>query len=205
MACRILIALVLIFSFAAQGRAFTLFSFTGDAQQRIVVERELPAYTWCTASQHPDYNEITQWYTGWKSMFRADLLAMPAIREQFNLALDMMNQILSGNLPPPCARRDASIPPVEPYLRKPELLTARVASPGLTVPVSFTELIERRAIDMGIPFMPVPNKYREGKPVFRFGPFLIYVDMNVIFMQQQMNQWIPVSLEQLVSTAMHSG
>ena len=28
----------------------------------------------------PDYNEVTKWYTGWKSMFSSELLAAPPIK-----------------------------------------------------------------------------------------------------------------------------
>ena len=35
-------------------------------------------YTWLTHS--PNYEEVTKWYTGWKSMLPASLLAHPIIK-----------------------------------------------------------------------------------------------------------------------------
>lgn len=34
--------------------------------------------TWL--SSNPNYDEVTKWYTGWKSMLSEQLLAMPAIK-----------------------------------------------------------------------------------------------------------------------------
>lgn len=35
-------------------------------------------YTWLT--HNPNYEEVTKWYTGWKSMLPASLLAHPIIK-----------------------------------------------------------------------------------------------------------------------------
>lgn len=42
----------------------------------------------------PDYSEISQWYSGWKSMFPTELLNDIDIVTPFNIALDLMNNIL---------------------------------------------------------------------------------------------------------------
>lgn len=38
-------------------------------------------YTWLT--HNPNYEEVTKWYTGWKSMLPASLLAHPIIKGTF--------------------------------------------------------------------------------------------------------------------------
>ena len=48
----------------------------------------------------PNYDEVTKWYIGWKSMFSEDLLANATIKAQFNRALDIMNHAVTGTLQP---------------------------------------------------------------------------------------------------------
>ncbi|KAI3920974.1 hypothetical protein MKW92_029734 [Papaver armeniacum] len=48
---------------------------------------------------NPDFEEITQWYVGWKEIFAAEaaeLLANDWIRHQLDIGLDMMNQAVEG-------------------------------------------------------------------------------------------------------------
>ncbi|KAK3740880.1 hypothetical protein QZH41_003480 [Actinostola sp. cb2023] len=49
--------------------------------------------TWLT--NNPNYDEITKWYKGWKTMFSDELLNNQVIKAQFNRALDIMNQAVS--------------------------------------------------------------------------------------------------------------
>lgn len=46
----------------------------------------------------PNYEEITKWYLGWKSMFSDQVLAHPSVKDKFNEALDMMNRAVSSNV-----------------------------------------------------------------------------------------------------------
>ena len=55
-------------------------------------------HSWITSA--PNYDEITKWYTGWKSMFPEALLNDGAIKEQFNRALDTMNRAVCGHYQP---------------------------------------------------------------------------------------------------------
>ncbi|KFD61936.1 hypothetical protein M514_07688 [Trichuris suis] len=161
-------------------------------------------HMWLTCPQ-PNLSEISNWYTGWKSLFNEDLLSFSSIRDQFTFGLNLMNSALSGQL-----KRDNFIPmPIRPprhpveYMQPPHYVNNLFPSPhqGVSMPSSFKDIVERRAAELGIVFLPVPNRYREGKPVYRFGQRFIYIDRNVIFMQQSFDQWIPVSLEQVVSSA----
>ena len=51
-------------------------------------------YRWLRAS--PNFDEVTRWYLGWKALLPADLLASERVRQQLNVALDMMNQAVEG-------------------------------------------------------------------------------------------------------------
>lgn len=54
--------------------------------------------TWL--SNMPNYEEVTNWYLGWKSQFPEEFLAHPFIKEQFSRALDIMNRAASGHFQP---------------------------------------------------------------------------------------------------------
>ena len=49
-------------------------------------------------SNSPNYEEITKWYLGWKSMFSDQVLAHPSVKDKFNEALDIMNRAVSSNV-----------------------------------------------------------------------------------------------------------
>lgn len=49
-------------------------------------------------SNSPNYEEITKWYLGWKSIFSDVLLTQPLIKEKFNEALDIMNRAVSSGM-----------------------------------------------------------------------------------------------------------
>lgn len=62
-------------------------------------------------SARPDYDEVTRWFLGWKGLFPEELLAHEKVRRGFNLALDLMNQALAGQMGP---MADAGVPPPPP-------------------------------------------------------------------------------------------
>ncbi|KAK7243091.1 hypothetical protein RIF29_37876 [Crotalaria pallida] len=51
-------------------------------------------YHWLCSS--PNFEEVTNWYKGWKEIIPNELLATESIRYQLNRALDMMNQAVEG-------------------------------------------------------------------------------------------------------------
>jgi tuftelin-interacting protein 11 len=76
----------------------------------------------------------------------------------------------------------------------------RVQQTANTIPQSFKELIEKKAGENNILFMPIPNRTQEAKQVYRFGKVSIYIDRRVVFMFTG-EQWIPVSLNTLLERA----
>lgn len=49
--------------------------------------------TWLNLN--PNYAEVTDWYSGWKTMLSEDLLAQPTIKEHFQKALVIMNRAVN--------------------------------------------------------------------------------------------------------------
>jgi tuftelin-interacting protein 11 len=65
---------------------------------------------------------------------------------------------------------------------------------------SFKELVEQRAAERGVAFIPQANKFREGKPVFWFGNISVYIDRNVVFaLDLATNIWSPIGIDHLMA------
>ncbi|XP_029961238.1 tuftelin-interacting protein 11 [Salarias fasciatus] len=163
-------------------------------------------------SNSPNYEEITKWYLGWKNMFSDVLLAQPLIKEKFNEALDIMNRAVSsgmGGYMQPGARENIA------YLtqterrkdfqyeamqerREAESVGHRGVSAG--VPTNFKDLIQTKAEENNIVFMPIVAKRHEGKQLYTFGRIVIYIDRGVVFVQGE-KTWVPTSLQSLIDMA----
>ncbi|PSN55670.1 Tuftelin-interacting protein 11 [Blattella germanica] len=165
----------------------------------------------------PNYDEITNWYRGWKGMVSESLLTQPAVKEQFRKALDLMNRAVSApgqslahqpgavesvsyltNLeqtssvtPPPAQRARES---------RFELLAEAVRTAS-QIPQGFKELIQKRCEERGIVFVPLANRYREGKQIYRCGKVQIYIDRSVVFVCDSGNVWNPTSLNSMLDMA----
>jgi len=50
-------------------------------------------YSWL--SSNPDFEEVSKWYTGWKSLLAPGLMAQPAMRTLMSRGLDIMNQAVT--------------------------------------------------------------------------------------------------------------
>ncbi|XP_014665360.1 PREDICTED: tuftelin-interacting protein 11-like [Priapulus caudatus] len=163
-------------------------------------------------NSNPNYEEVTKWYMGWKRMFSERLLNDPIIKENINRALDIMNRsVTSPGLAAyqPGARENIA------YLYQTEKLEANASGKKKTeyeaimsssslsssvAPSSFRDIVERRAEESGILMMPIPNKTQEGKPVYRFGNVQMYIDKNVLFVNED-GRWGPRSLSRLIELA----
>ncbi|XP_014778583.1 tuftelin-interacting protein 11 [Octopus bimaculoides] len=178
--------------------------------------------TWL--SNMPNYEEVTNWYLGWKSQFPEEFLNHAYVKDQFNRALDIMNRAATGYFqpgakenmayfahnerrqmgtisappPPPPSAVLNMIPPTSGVSHHPPPDYDRNPS----YPSSFKELVEKMAIDHNLVFIPIPGKSHEGKQVYRFGSVVMYLDRNVIFMFDSQS-WIPVSLNTLIDRGKH--
>uniref|UniRef100_A0A0D9Y1B9 G-patch domain-containing protein n=1 Tax=Leersia perrieri TaxID=77586 RepID=A0A0D9Y1B9_9ORYZ len=165
-------------------------------------------YHWL-CSPNPDFNEIMNWYKGWKGLFPPELLANERIRMLLTAGLDMMNQAAEGlEVVQPGARENVG------YLRateKRQFDAAQQASqyptyhavPGAAMAdLSFKESIQAYAMEQGLLFMPRVGKFYNGMPVYEFGTVSICIDSvkRLLYAQLQegIERWSAVSLTQLM-------
>ncbi|XP_067004991.2 tuftelin-interacting protein 11 [Anabrus simplex] len=162
----------------------------------------------------PNYDEITNWYVGWKGMVSENLLAQPAVKEQFRKALEVMNRAVTtpGQ---PLSQQPGAVESVS-YLTNIEQashaqrnkeresrfeLLAEAVLTARQIPQGFKELIQKRCEERGIVFVPLPNRYREGKQIYRCGKVQIYIDRSVIFVTENGTVWNPLSLNAVLDMA----
>ncbi|KRZ42247.1 Tuftelin-interacting protein 11, partial [Trichinella pseudospiralis] len=151
--------------------------------------------TWLLCPQ-PNYEEIQNWYSNWKSLFSEQLINLDGIRQQFNCALEIMNHALSGQL---------TTDTLPPHLRlhsapfSPNLAAAAAPPANMYLPINMKDILEQKAAEMSLFFLPLSNRFREGKPIYRFGTQTIYIDRNVIFSQESNGDWRPISLGELLT------
>ncbi|KAF3850889.1 hypothetical protein F7725_012661 [Dissostichus mawsoni] len=163
-------------------------------------------------SNSPNYEEITKWYLGWKTMFSDALLTQPLIKDKFNEALDIMNRAVSsgmgGYMQPGARENIAYLTQTErrkdfQYEAMQERRDAEsVAHRGISsgVPTNFKDLIQAKAEENNIVFMPLVAKRHEGKQLYTFGRIVIYIDRGVVFVQGE-KTWVPTSLQSLIDMA----
>ncbi|XP_072987699.1 septin and tuftelin-interacting protein 1 homolog 1 [Typha latifolia] len=167
-------------------------------------------YHWLCSN--PNFNEVMQWYMGWKGLFPPELLANERIRLLLSAGLDMMNQAVEGmEVVQPGARENVS------YLRATEKRqfeaqqqAAQYSSyqqpssvSGTGIPeMSFKESIQAFAMEQGLLFMPRVGKFYNGLPIYEFGSVSICIDSvkRLLYAQVQegIERWNAVSLTQLM-------
>ncbi|XP_078701272.1 tuftelin-interacting protein 11-like isoform X2 [Branchiostoma floridae x Branchiostoma belcheri] len=166
--------------------------------------------TWL--NNNPDYDQVTKWYLGWKSQFPEEMLNEPAVKDQFNRALEIMTRAVGGGgVVQPGARENVA------YLtsterrrefeaqaaaekRREERTPMEAARKAANVSMNFKDLIQAKAEENNLVFCPIPNKFYEAKAVYQFGTKTIYIDRGVVFVQGE-KTWVPVSLQNLIDMA----
>lgn len=157
-------------------------------------------YTWLSNS--PNYDEISRWYLGWKQMFSPKLISQASVQEGFKRALEMMNYAVSA----PSGifsykLLDFNLNKVSEESCKTS--EERLKSKSLIFEVNLTlkQLIEKKADEMSLLFLQIPNRYHESFQVYKFGKLSIYLDNHNNLFFNNNNIWDPISLTDLCTKA----
>ncbi|MCP9262121.1 hypothetical protein DINM_005413 [Dirofilaria immitis] len=148
--------------------------------------------------------EIVIWYNEWKSRFPVEISSLLVIQGRNPIILKATTEAWTC-CNETCSTRCSS------HKGNTATSTTSGTIPGVYNPappriqpppphLSFKDLVELRAREAGILFVPQLNKFREGKPVYWFGNVSIYIDRNVIFgFNIETQQWSPIGLDHLLS------
>ncbi|CAO1943387.1 unnamed protein product [Urochloa humidicola] len=166
-------------------------------------------YHWL-CSPNPDFNEIINWYKGWKGLFPPELLANERIRMLLTLGLDMMNRAAEGLevVQPGTTEnlgylRGTEKQPIDAAPKESRLPSCHgVLGTTITDDLSFKECIQAYAMEKGLLFMPRVGKFYNGMPVYEFGTVNICLDSvkRVVYAQlrEGPERWSVVSLRQVM-------
>ncbi|XP_070168890.1 septin interacting protein 1 [Polyergus mexicanus] len=158
----------------------------------------------------PNYDQIINWFMGWKSMLSDKLLAEPVIKDYFNKALDMIERAAntSQNHQPGVLEHISYLTNLErtqptmssmPSIAQPRM--ERFVEAGQTMAPNsknFKDIVQEKCEKRGILFMKIPNRYKEGKQVYKVGNIQAYVDGNLLFVCHNGTNWIPTPLNALL-------
>lgn len=162
-------------------------------------------YSWLNSGM-ANFNEISSWYQGWKSLIGDDFVNHSGIKEFLKKALMMMDHAvnLSGGMKTFISYYNpnaASVqePTVEPSYNIPP--PPPIPLPPTFDKLSFRQMVEMKAQENGALFMPIANRFQDGHQVFQFGQYFVYIDNQVLFQQKFVNGnrlWVPVRLQELI-------
>uniref|UniRef100_A0A1B6D3D3 G-patch domain-containing protein n=4 Tax=Clastoptera arizonana TaxID=38151 RepID=A0A1B6D3D3_9HEMI len=139
----------------------------------------------------PNYDQVTNWYTGWKGLMSEKLMSQPVIKEHFRSALDLMNRSVGGKV---------SQQSLQPETSRSQGM-AECLQTAAQIPQGFKDLIQKRCEERGIVWLPIPNRFREGKQIYRCGNLQVYIDRNVLFVCDSSGLWNPTSINKLMDIA----
>ncbi|TXG73663.1 hypothetical protein EZV62_002242 [Acer yangbiense] len=141
-------------------------------------------YQWLTTN--PNFEEIHNWYVGWKGLIPQQLLADENIRAHLNIALNMMSQAADG------------LRVVE--QRAPHKAEATVLLQAADDQMTLKEIIQAYAQQNDLLFMPKPGRMHNGHQIYAFHNKTIYVDsLNQMLYAKKEQGWVPVTLDTLLN------
>ncbi|XP_042490881.1 septin and tuftelin-interacting protein 1 homolog 1 [Macadamia integrifolia] len=162
-------------------------------------------YHWLCSN--PNFEEVTQWYLGWKGLLPPELLANERVRYQLNIGLDMMNQAVEGmEVIQPGARENISYLRVTEQRQFEQQKAAAAYAQQQASELSLKEVIEAYAQQHELLFKPKPGRMHNGLQIYGFGNISIYMDsLNQKVFAQTEDGWSLVSLEQLLDMHQSAG
>ncbi|CAF1339137.1 unnamed protein product [Rotaria sordida] len=127
---------------------------------------------------NPNYQEIQRWYSGWRSLLPQAIINHTIIKEKLTEGLMMIDQRISETFN--------------------TIYNRGVAISSSNVVSSFKDLIEKKAAEHNLLFLPVSNRTFEGHQIYQLGNTNIYMDKSVIFVHET-SQWVPTHLYDVIN------
>ncbi|XP_046912846.2 septin interacting protein 1 [Dermatophagoides farinae] len=165
-------------------------------------------YVWLNSGV-ANFQEISSWYQGWKTLMGNDLINHIIVKEFLRKALIMMDHAvnLETGLKSFTSYYDPNVGITVNQQQPATTTTTTMMQPPVPPSIvedkiNFRQMIEIKAAEYGILFMPMANRFENGHQIFKFGSSFIYIDNQVIFQNRVQSNghrlWIPVSLSDLL-------
>lgn len=171
-------------------------------------------YIWLSSGA-ANFAEVSSWYQSWKNLMGEQLVNHITVKDYLKKALIMMDHAVnlntglknfatylnSSTINEPATQPE---PKPQPIPSQPNPLMQMNIPAGVTInndQLSFRNMVEMKAAENGILFMPLANRFEDGRQIFKFGQYLIYIDNQVIFYQkysQGKRIWQPIRIADLV-------
>lgn len=170
-------------------------------------------YVWLSSGV-ANFAEVSSWYQSWKNLMGEQLVNHITVKEYLKKALIMMDHAVnlntglksfatylnSSTINEPVAQQEPKQPQPIPVQTN-SLLQPNIPMAINNDQMSFRNMVEMKAAENGILFMPLANRFEDGRQIFKFGQYLIYIDNQVIFYQkfsQGKRIWQPIRIADLV-------
>ena len=149
----------------------------------------------------PSYDEVANWYQGWKSVLPPEILGQQSTRERFRQALELMSRSLSGG----SGKMKEELHFLTSLDKKYASSSGRpkdqkVEAPSKPAPADFRELLQRKCEEKGVIMMPSPGRLYEGRQIYKVGRLQVYLERSVIFVSRD-GKWVPTSLQSTLDSA----
>lgn len=161
-------------------------------------------FKWLSVSNKPleFHDQVSKWYTEWKSVFPRDIAEHPSVKRQFTIALNMMNASMRmGDVSDFAGGvyASSSAPSALYTLDSTNRPALQRKKPEKTTTVTFKETVEFFAAKNGLLFQSTATHHpTTGKQIFKFGQVQVYLDNSLVYAQSTKGQFMPVSFDQLI-------
>lgn len=150
-------------------------------------------------NQSPNLEQISRWYTGWKSLLSEEVLQQTVIKEHFRRALEIMQRAVGATDNSQISTPQPVPQPQQSQQQPPALMDLQIPPPPQ---LEFKELVSQRCAERGIIFAPMPGRREFGKQVYRVGKMFCYIDRAVLMVSDgSFTNWVPTSLGLLLERA----
>jgi len=155
-----------------------------------------------------DFNEVLQWYQGWKALLPAPIIEVGVIQKHLANGLAVMKQFMSKGSagvdegpspspPPPPSSNKEDFHPCQPAS------TSNLSSDDISL--SIQDYLAHVAGEEGLVFRP-RRKELNGKQVYEFGAASVYLDKALVFASSRdqtsgAETWSPISMDELLRLA----
>eukprot|EP00440_Ansanella_granifera_P012114 gb/GFBE01013169.1/.p1 GENE.gb/GFBE01013169.1/~~gb/GFBE01013169.1/.p1 ORF type:complete len:805 (+),score=199.67 gb/GFBE01013169.1/:1-2415(+) len=147
-----------------------------------------------------NFQEVLQWYSGWKALFPAELREQASVQRQVAHGLEVMKHVMANGSASelPEAPRAATAPAAAPEREAPR----RPTLPVEEVSLSLSDYLSEVAAEEGLIFAPKKTQ-RNGKPIYQLGNATVQLDKNLVYAAPKSGdgEWKAVSMDEVLALA----